>query len=83
MNKQLDLVKFNLTQEMTKDLIKFNNLKKELIHLNQKEYLNKEELIQIKELEDKLKATRMNFIKGFRENNQEEIQEYLKIKDQN
>ena len=33
MKEKLELVKFNLTDNMTKELIKFNNLKKELILL--------------------------------------------------
>jgi hypothetical protein len=83
MNKQLDLVKFNLTEEMTKQLIEFNKLKKELITLKEKENLNIEETIKLKELDDRLNKSRLNFIKEFRRNNKEEIEEYLKIKDQN
>ena len=82
MKKQLKSVKFNLTEEMTKELIKFNKLKKELISLKQKEELTKEEFIQIKEIQDKLNKTRIRFIKEFRKNNKEEIDKYLELKDQ-
>lgn len=82
MKEQLKSVKFNLTEEMTKELIKFNKLKKELISLKQKGELTKEEFIQIKEIQDKLNKTRIRFIKEFRKNNKEEIDKYLELKDQ-
>lgn len=82
MEKQLDSVKFNMTEEMTKELIEFNYLKKELLNLMQKENHTKEEFIQMKEIEDKLNKVRINFIKNFRKNNKEEIEKYLKLKDQ-
>ena len=82
MKEKLELVNFNLTNVMSEELIKFNNLKKELIKLKSKEYLNKEEIIKIKELEDELNKSRIRFIKEFRENNKEEIDKYLQIKDQ-
>lgn len=83
MKEKLELVKFNLTDNMTKELIKFNNLKKELILLKNKKYLNKEDVININNLESELNKTRIKFIKEFRANNKEEIINYLKIKDQN
>jgi len=82
MKEKLELVKFNLTEEMSKQLIKFNNLKKELLSLKQKEYIDNKDLIKIKKLEDELNITRIKFIKDFRKNNQEEIIKYLEIKDQ-
>lgn len=82
MKEKLELVNFNLTKVMSEELIKFNNLKKELIKLKSKEILNKEEIIKIKELEDELNKSRIRFIKEFRENNKEEIDKYLQIKDQ-
>jgi hypothetical protein len=48
----------------------------------QKENHTKEEFIQMKEIEDKLNKVRINFIKNFRKNNKEEIEKYLKLKDQ-
>ena len=82
MKEKLELVKFNLTPEMTKALIKFNNIKKEFIILKNKEILSKEELIKIQKLENELNKTRIKFIKEFRDNNKEEIIKYLQMKDQ-
>lgn len=82
MKEKLELVKFNLTSVMSRELIKFNKLKKELIKLKSKDKLNEKDLIKIKHLEDELNRTRIRFIKNFRENNKEEINTYLEIKDQ-
>ena len=82
MKEKLELVKFNLTPIMTRELIKFNTLKKELINLKQKKILSKDELMKIQELESGLSKARIRFIKNFRQNNKEEINKYLKIKDQ-
>ena len=79
MKEKLDLVKFNLTEEMTKELISFNSLKKDLIKLRNKKNVD---LKKIQELEDELNMTRIKFIKEFRNNNQEEINTYLQLKDQ-
>ena len=76
-------LEFNLTHKMALELIKFNDLKKELIKLKQKEVLNNNDLIKIQELEDEINETRIKFINEFRENNKEEIIAYLKLKDQN
>ena len=82
MKSKLESVSFNLTNEMTKELIKFNNVKKELIKLKNKEILDKEDLLKKGELEKELNKTRISFINAFRNNNKEEIIEYLKLKDQ-
>jgi len=82
MKSKLESVSFNLTNEMTKELIKFNNVKKELIKLRNKEILDKEDLLKKGELEKELNKTRISFINAFRNNNKEEIIEYLKLKDQ-
>ena len=82
MKEKLKSVNFNLTDKMTEELIKFNNLKKELINLKNKEILDKEDLIKIDELENKLNKTRIIFINEFRNNNKEEIIKYLQLKDQ-
>lgn len=83
MKKDLNLVKFNLTPEMSLELIKFNELKKELNKLKELYNLDKSDdlLLQIQEKEKKLNDSRENFIKEFRINNREEIMNYLKIKD--
>ena len=82
MKEKLDLVKFNLTNEMSKELIKFNKLKKELNKIKSKEIKDEIDVVNLKELEDKLNEVRINFIKEFRNNNKAEINEYLQIKDQ-
>lgn len=82
MKEKLDLVRFNLTNAMTKELIKFNELKKELIYLKNKKIITKDDLIKINQIEMKLNKIKVSFIKEFRKNNQEEILNYLKIKDQ-
>lgn len=85
MKKELDNVKFNLTPTMYLELIKFNNIKKDL--LNYKKSYDLEEdpklLIKINELENKLVESRNKFIKEFRMNNKDEINRYLQEKDQN
>ena len=84
MNKKMKSVKFNLTHEMSLELIKFNKLKKELNDLKELYNLdkNKELLLQIKELEGEMLNCRNIFIKEFRINNHDEIDKYLKLKDQ-
>jgi len=82
MNEKLDLVRFNLTDTMTKELIKFNELKQELLYLKNKKIITKKDLISIHQIEIKLNQIKINFIKEFRKNNKEEILEYLKMKDQ-
>lgn len=74
MDKDLESVKFNLTEEMSKELIKFNNLKKELNNTKDKN--------KIKELEEELNNSRNNFIKQFQKSNKDEIKMYKQLKDQ-
>jgi hypothetical protein len=82
MKEKLESVNFKLTPVMTRELIKFNSIKKELITLKSKEILDNEDLIKISNLENELNKTRINFINEFRNNNKEEIIKYLHIKDQ-
>ena len=82
MKQKLSEVEFNLTHNMAKHLIIFNELKKELINIKSKSILEKEDLIKINKLENKLNKIRIKFIKEFRENNRKEINEYLELKDQ-
>ena len=84
MKKDLELVKFNLTPSMSLELIKFNDLKKELNKLKELYNLDKNEelLLKIKILENELIKCRNMFIIEFRLNNQEEITKYLQIRDQ-
>ena len=84
MKKDLELVKFNLTPSMSLELIKFNNLKRELNRLKELYNLDKNEelLLNIRNIENELVKCRNTFIREFRLNNQEEIIKYLQIKDQ-
>lgn len=82
MKQKLESVSFNITDKMAKELIEFNNLKKELINLRNKKILDKEDLIKISKLEDELNKIRLNFINEFRNSNKEEIIKYLNLKDQ-
>jgi len=82
--KELELVKFNLTQSMSLELIRFNKLKKELNSLKELYNLDKNDklLLQIQNKERELKDSRNSFIREFRLNNQDEIIKYLQMKDQ-
>lgn len=83
MKQKVDLVKFNLTQTMIDELIKFNNLKKELMLKKSKTILDTDDIKEINEIENRLNKIRNSFIKEFRLNNKEEILEYLRLKDNN
>ena len=82
--KDLELIKFNLTYEMTSALLEFNKLKKELIKIIKLYNLDKSDdlLLKINEIENKLSIARSEFIVQFRKSNKNQIEEYLKIKDQ-
>ena len=85
MQKDLELVKFVLTPDMSLELIKFNTLKKKLFKLNEMYDLdknNEELLLQIQEYQKKLNESRDKFVQDFRVNNKEEIEKYLEIKNQ-
>ena len=84
MNNKLQSVKFNLTDKMSLELIKFNKLKKELIELKKLYNLdkNKKLLLQIRKIKKQMNECRSKFVKEFQINNHDEIIEYLKIKDQ-
>ena len=80
MKDNMNSIKFNLTPLMSQKLIEFNNLKKELNSLKNKDILETNEIKQMKNLEDKLNKIRIEFIKEFRLNNKEEILKYLNNK---
>lgn len=82
--KDLGLVKFTLTPEMSLELIKFNKLKHELLELKELYNLdkNKDLLLRINKIERDLDKSRSNFIKEFRIINKKEIEEYRELKDQ-
>lgn len=74
------IVRFNLTKEMSLELLKFNELKKEINILKQIEDKNECVLSLIETKENELRDCRNNFIREFRLNNQKEITEYLRTK---
>ena len=78
---QEKIIRFNLTQEMSIELLKFNELKKEINVLKQIEDKNKSVLLLIETKENELKKCREDFIRDFRLNNKKEIIEYLQTKD--
>lgn len=80
MKENIDSIRFNLTPLMAEKLIEFNNLKKELNFLKNKDILEQNDIKQIKNIEDKLNKIRIEFIKEFRLNNKEEILKYLNNK---
>lgn len=82
MKKNTNLIEFNLTDVMAVELLKFNEVKKELVKLNKKNILTEEELKKRKKLEKDLSDIRVRFIKEFRKNNKKEINMYLEKKDQ-
>lgn len=88
MKSGLDLIKFTLTDEMAKEMISINNIKKELVNKRlEYKYLNsdnksiKELEKEIKILEEKFNESKKMFIILFQKNNIEEIKEYLSIID--
>lgn len=83
--KDLELVKFVLTPNMALELINFNNLKKELLELEEMYNLDKNNdklLLQIQEIQEKMNELRDRFVQDFRKNNKEEIDKYLEMKNQ-
>lgn len=81
MQKKLEDIRFNLTKSMSKELLKFNRLKKEL---NEKINLynldkNDELLTEIELLKKQINESRNTFINMFQENNKKEILEYMNI----
>lgn len=73
MKKELSDLKFNMNKQMTDYMIEIIGIKEKLSKLDQ----DSKEYKQIKEQFEKLKK---KFIKEFQSINQEEIDEYLRIK---
>ena len=84
MQKKLELIRFNLTPSMALILIKYNNIKKELLEVTKLYNLdkNKDLLLKILEFQDELTHLKFEFIKEFRVTNKKQIKEFLKEKDQ-
>ena len=85
MQKNIELIRFNMTDEMESELINFNKIKKELTKLEAlyKKDSNKNLDKEIELLKTKLNESRDNFVREFRINNVHEIEEYLELKSQN
>ena len=77
MENKKDLVKFNMTKEMSSSLIEFNKLKKELIVLKENNCYSNNIIL----IENRLEELRKLFINEFKKNNKEEVKKYLE-KDQ-
>lgn len=84
MQKELELIKFTLTPSMALILLRYNNIKKELLEITKLYNLDKNKglLLKILELQDELSQLKFKFIKEFRTTNKEQIQEFLNVKDQ-
>lgn len=73
MHNNLEDIKFNLTPNMSKYLLEFNEIKKKLNEVEDKK--------ERKKLERKLNILKDKFIVEFRLNNKDEILKYLSVKD--
>ena len=84
MEKNIESIRFNLTSSMALELIKFNKLKEELNDLKMLYSDRKENniLSKINKIEKQMNICKNNFIRQFRNNNYEEIKNYLMLKDQ-
>lgn len=82
MKKELNEIKFNLTEDMFSLLFSYNNLKNQYNKLKNNKKCDEKILVKIKDIESKLDEIRNDFIKEFRKGNEAEINDYLNIKDQ-
>ena len=79
--KNLKDIKFNISNEMFEYLVNFETLKEELNELYNLDK-NDDILLKIMEKEQQLNNYRQKFIEKFRYINRNEIQEYMKLKDE-
>ena len=84
MKNDFELVKFNLTEDMSSALIEFNSLKIKLSKLKKLYNLEKNSdlLKEINDIENEMNKLKKKFINLFRKYNREEINKYLEMKDQ-
>ena len=80
MQKEAKNIKFNLTPNMSLELINFNKLKEEYLVLTEEYEKTKDELVLIKivKKEKEMNDCKTKFIEEFRIGNQREIAVYLK-----
>ena len=85
MEKKVMDIKFKLTKEMVKLFIDYTLKRDELLNIQQQYNLNKNKILlgKIKKLEKELDNNRDLFVKNFRLNNVEDIEEYLRLKNEN
>ena len=79
--KKIQDIKFNISNEMFECLVNFEKLKEEINDLYS---LDKSDdiLLKIMEKEQQLNKYRQKFIEKFRNINKDEIEEYIKLKDE-
>ncbi len=82
-------IKFNLTPLMAKKIVEINNLKIKLHDIeekikcvNSKDEINKLSIEKDKTVKE-IDIQKKGFIKEFQENNQEQINKYLELKEKN
>ena len=79
-------IKFNLTPLMAEEIVKINNLKIELQDILKEVECNgdnNELSLRKKKILEKIDIQKKKFIKEFQKNNQEQINEYLRLKKKN
>lgn len=79
--KKIQDIKFNISNEMFEYLVNFEVLKEELNDLYNLDK-NDDILLKIMEKEQQLNNYRQKFIEKFRYINKNEIEEYIKLKDE-
>ena len=79
MSEQLQNIKFNLTPDMSLELINFNRIKMEIKELEVEYNSTKDErvLIKLTKKEKELSDCKTRFIEQFKLNNQTQIKDYL------
>ena len=79
-------IKFNLTPLMAEEIVKINNLKIELQDISKEIECNgdnNELSLKKEKILKKIDIQKKKFIKEFQKNNQEQINEYLRLKKKN
>ena len=83
MKKNLENIKFNLTPDMSLELVKFNELKKEYNTLKENYDKTNDErtLIELTKLDKVIGDCKTRFIEQFRIDNERQIKDYLKYRE--
>lgn len=72
MGKDLNFLRFNMTDEMYKEIIYYSSLKGKL-----EKYTKENKKSDIKRIQSEMKQARKKFISDFKKNNKDQIEEYL------